>query len=301
MDRIMNKYRMFFVLLLLPVMALAAGDTGMAALKIGVSARASAMGESFSAVADDASGLFWNPAGTAWAVKRQAGFTYNQWIQDISHQTAGMVIPTSHGSFGLGLMLNSMDGFERRTIASDEPLGTFSTQDLALVMNYSRKVGERMSLGANVRYLYEKIYIETSSGYAVDLGARYRLMEGLYAGAAVQNLGSMSEMAVESLKLPRTIRAGAAWYVPVGSNPQNLLLSLDYVDYQGDGGHVHTGVEYSPVSAVSLRAGYQTGYEERSLSAGFGLKFSVFMLDYAYVPFSNDLGNSQRFSVSVDF
>ena len=42
-----------------------AGITTAQFLKIGVGARASAMGEAFTAVANDASALYWNPAGLA--------------------------------------------------------------------------------------------------------------------------------------------------------------------------------------------------------------------------------------------
>jgi hypothetical protein len=41
----------------------AAGTTGLNFLKIGVGAKAVGMGEAFRAVADDASALYWNPAG----------------------------------------------------------------------------------------------------------------------------------------------------------------------------------------------------------------------------------------------
>ncbi|RPH97664.1 MAG: PorV/PorQ family protein, partial [Calditrichaeota bacterium] len=151
----------------------AGGETGLAVLKIGAGARASAMGEAFVALSDDASGVFWNPSGSVWINKRQAHFTYNSWIQGIHHNVAALTFPTSIGSFGIGLLLNTVDGFERRTIASEEPLGTFSAHDFSLLLNYSRQLNSSLSVGLNLKYINEKIYLDNANGYMIDLGVRY--------------------------------------------------------------------------------------------------------------------------------
>ncbi len=297
----MKRIVLLFVILL-PAVMFAAGETGLAALKIGISARASGMGEAFTATADDASGLFWNPAGTAWVTKRQASFTYNQWLQDISHNSAGIVFPSSKGVIGLGIMLNSVDDFERRIIASEEPLGTFSIQDVSFSLSYAKMMGSKLSLGVRTAFLYEKIYTESSSGFAFDLGARYSLIsDKLFAAAALQNLGSMSEMVIESVELPKVLRAGLAYHFPMFPGSQALIAALDYVQYLEGDSHIHAGLEYNPVSVITLRTGFQTGYEEKSISAGFGLDFGFIVIDYAYVPYENDLGNAQRFSLAARF
>src|SRR5688572_11594007 len=51
-----------------------AGTTGADVLKIGVGARAMAMGEAYAAQADDVSSLYWNPGGLALMQERQASF-----------------------------------------------------------------------------------------------------------------------------------------------------------------------------------------------------------------------------------
>jgi len=297
-----KKYFFILLLIIIPVTGFAGGETGLSILKIGVSARAAAMGEAFVASADDASGIFWNPAGPAWINHRQAHFTHNKWIQDISNDVAGVIFPTSHGTFGIGLMLNNVNDIERRITATEEPVGTFSSHDFSMSFNYARMFGENLSVGAKIKYLNEKIYVETASGYAVDFGVRYRLLKsGLFVAAAIQNIGSMSEMVQESITLPRTLRIGTAYVVPGHFMGDKLLFAADYVKIFEDGDHVNFGLEYYPYKKIVARAGYQTGYEERSFAAGFGLNFGFINIDYAYVPFDNDLGNSQRFSMTAFF
>ena len=65
--------------------------------------------------------------------------------------------------------------------------------------------------------------------------------------------------------------------------------------------HAHFGFEYEVLNAMALRVGYVTGYDERGIQGGFGLSFNRYLLDYAYTPFSSDLGNSHRISVGINF
>ncbi|MBN2411836.1 PorV/PorQ family protein [candidate division KSB1 bacterium] len=297
-----KKFIFIWMLMILPVSVFAGGETGLAILKIGVSARAASMGEAFVASADDASGIFWNPAGPAWIKQRQAHFTHNKWIQGISNNAAGVVFPTTIGTLGIGLMLNNVNDFERRITATEEPLGTFSSHDFSMSLNYARKIGENLSVGAKVKYLNEKIYVESASGYAFDFGVRYRLLRsGLFVAAAIQNIGSMSEMVQESIVLPKIMRFGTAYTIPDFFMGDKLLFAADYVKILENSDHVNLGIEYYPYQKIAVRAGYQTGYDERSVAAGFGLNFGFLNIDYAYIPFDNDLGNSQRFSMTAFF
>ncbi|HPG38576.1 MAG TPA: PorV/PorQ family protein [bacterium] len=298
------KSRLIITLLVMALAAplFAAGENGMAVLKIGVSARAAAMGEAFTATADDASGVFWNPAGITWSQHRQAHFTHNEWIQGITHDAASLIIPHNNWAIGLDLMLNNVSDFERRIIASEEPFGTFSSHDFSMALTFSHMIGKDISVGGRVRYLSEKIYDESASGVAVDLGARYRVLPGrLFVAAAMQNLGKMSEMVQEEVKLPATLRLGAGYYLPGQIFGNNLLLAADYVKIFNEDDHINLGLEYTPVPVVALRGGYQTGYEERSLTAGFGVNIGFLSIDYAFIPFTNDLGTGHKFSLLADF
>ena len=274
----------------------------MAVLKIGVGARAAAMGEAFTGTSDDPSGMYWNPAGSAWIEKRQAHFSYNSWIQGMNHNVAAMTVPTKAGAFGIGLLLNNIDGFERRIYASEEPLGTFSSHDFSVSLNYSRRFGDRFSVGGNLKYINEKIYIEDANGYMIDLGARYNApVSGLWLAGAIQNLGFTTAMSSEEIRLPQILRIGAAYLMPFDLMQEKFLLALDYVQILEESGHLNMGVQYSPLPLLALRLGYQTGFDTKDLSAGFGVNTDWLNIDYAYVPFGRDLGDSHRFSLTTSF
>ena len=297
-----NLFILISISLIMISTAFAGGDTGLAFLKIGVGARATAMGEAYVGLSDDPSGIYWNPSGSAWTDKRQAHFSYNSWIQGMNHNVAAMTLPTKIGTFGIGLLLNNIDGFERRTFASEEPQGTFSSHDFSVILNYSQRIGDKLSIGGNFKYINEKIYIDDASGYMIDLGARYKApVSGLWLAAAVQNFGFSSAMAEEELRLPRTIRLGAAYRAPFAEMNNKLLFAVDWVQLLEEDGHINLGAEYNPVPMLALRLGYQTGYETKDISAGFGVNTNWVNIDYAYVPFGRDLGDSHRFSLTTCF
>lgn len=294
--------KIVFLLITSAFSAGAADNTGLAFLKIGVGARATALGGAYTALADDASGQFWNPAGSAWAKRRALHFTHNSWIQGINHEAASILFPAFKGTLGIGLVLNSVSNIERRTIASEEPLGTFSAHDFAMSLTYARMFGQKLSWGITGKFLNEKIYYENASGYAFDAGVRYLTgLPGLFVAGAIQNLGSINELANQSITLPRTMRIGLAYQTPLKILNSTLLLAADYVKLAKEEGNAFLGIEWQSMNVLSLRGGYQSGLDERDLSAGFGLSVGSFFIDYAYIPFSSNLGSSRRFSILAVF
>src|SRR5437764_9535450 len=77
-----------------------AGTSGGNVLNIPVGARAIAMGEAFTAQADDVSSLYWNPAGIAILNQSQASFMYNQFLKDQTYNNVSVVTPLENGGIG---------------------------------------------------------------------------------------------------------------------------------------------------------------------------------------------------------
>ena len=66
------------------------GLTGAAFLKVGVGARAVALGSAYTTVTGDVNQMFWNPAGNGdERGKAEVLLSHNQWIADLSHQAVG--------------------------------------------------------------------------------------------------------------------------------------------------------------------------------------------------------------------
>ncbi len=279
-----------------------AGATGLAFLKLGVGARANGMGEAFVAVANDAAATFWNPAGLSQLERSHFTFTHSEWIQDISSEFLALAFPAFGGVTGFSVYVNNVGGIERRVNPSEEPLGTIDANDVALGVSYGRSLGSSMQAGITVKYLYEKIYLESASGYAFDFGLNVQPFgSALNLAVAAQNLGSMNELLAESIDLPKTLRFGAAYSFPLAALDGAVVLAAEGVKVVENDLRGSFGAEVQLKKMLALRLGYQSGYEDRSLAGGFGLSFQRYHLDYGYTPVGSNLGDTHRFSFGLDW
>ena len=278
-----------------------AANTGLAFLKIGAGGRAAGMGEAYTAVTNDASAVYWNPAGLAQLEQGEFIFTHNKWFQDISHEFLAISFLVGNNAFGISFISNNIGGIERRVKPSAEPLGIIDARDIMLGFSFARSFKSNLKWGISIKYLYEKIYLESTYGMAADLGIIYQLpIQGLSVGAAVQNFGKMSKFKNETPKLPATLKSGIAYKLPFQPSG-NILIAADIVKIIDGTFHANFGFEYDLKNLLAFRGGYLTGYDERSIQGGMGLKFNRYRLDYAYAPFSSDIGNSHRISFGMKF
>ncbi|MFZ5517839.1 MAG: PorV/PorQ family protein [Candidatus Zhuqueibacterota bacterium] len=279
-----------------------AAGTGLAFLKLGAGSRAAAMGEAYTAIANDASGAYWNPAGLVTMEGTELSFTHNQWLHDITNEFVAVRFGAGKSAFGVSFISNNVAGIERRVSPSAEPLDVLEAHDIMFGLSYARAFHRNLDWGVTVKYLYEKIYIESSTGAAVDMGIVYRpRITGLRVGLALQNFGYVTELRDESLQLPQTIRAGFAYQLPMQLFNGSILAASDWLMVIDGNSHVNMGMEYAFVNYFALRLGYQTGWDDKGISAGFGVQVKRYRLDYAYVPFTSDLGNSHRITFGVKF
>lgn len=274
------------------------GSAGLPFLKLGVGARAIAMGDAYVAVGGDASCVYWNPAGCASVVGTDIVAMHSEWFQDIRYEYVGAVRTMCDHSFGIGVVGLYMDDLEKRDIYGDYE-GTFGVFDFSVTGTYARSLTEYLDVGASAKYLHEKIDDETASGFAVDLGAMYRVpaVNGLTAGMSVQNLGPQMSFVDEKFDLPALYRVGAAYEKPVEAAHGVLLLTGDAVlSHDGDP-KGHFGMEFDYSEMLSLRIGYRAGWDNQNISVGLGARVGDLRIDYAYVPFYSNLGDTHRVSL----
>lgn len=278
------------------------GNTGLAFLKFGIGGHASAMGEAFTAVVNDAYATVWNPASLTNLDKAQAVFTHTEWLQDVQNEFFAFAFPAFGGGVGFSLFTNSVDGIERRTTASEQPLGSVGANDVALGISYGKQFSGNIQAGVTVKYLYEKIFLASSSGFALDLGLNYQ-EEGspLRLAVVLQNIGSVNELDRETIDLPTTIRGGVRYAFALQDFESSLVVAVDGVKTIDTDFHTNFGAEFIFKQKIALRAGYQTGFDQKSFGGGLGLTFRRYQLDYGYTPFDSSFGDTHRFSFAVSF
>lgn len=280
------------------------GDrSGMHFLRIGVGGRAGAMGEAFSTAGRGAEALYWNPAGALFTNKREVILSHSEWIQDIRGEFVGFSWRSGGHAWGYHLYSHNISGIEYRTKPSVKPLGVFGAHDLSTGITFSKSIGKEGAVGITAKYLYEKIFVEESNGWAIDGGVLLPLpVQNLMFAVVARNWGSMNEMKDESITLPSSVRIGLG-YVPQLdiSKLGNFSFTADYESIKGARDLGMVGIEWRVFSQMQLRGGYQMGYSTRSVCGGIGFIMKQVWFDYGYAPFGENLGNTHRISLGLQW
>ena len=194
-----------------PASALGVGTTGAQFLKVGVGARPLAMGGAFSALADDANAINWNPGALGTIQKQNATLSYNSLFQDQNQGFMRYVRPMGEnkGTFGVGLNYLTVSKIEKRAGDTETADGTFSNQNFAMILSYGKSgLAEGLSLGGNLKYIREVLDAYKGNAVAIDFGALYNTrVENLALGGSLKTLGTN----IGSDPLPLTAKGGAAY------------------------------------------------------------------------------------------
>lgn len=273
-------------------------NTGLAFLKLGVGARALAMGDAYSSVSEDGTAVIYNPARLNSGNNHNVTLMYNSAMKDMKNNFIGAKLRYNKLGIGIGLLKTSVDEIEIRNIPG-APIDKFDAQNISLNVSLCYEFYKNLSVGITSKLLYEKIYIDEASGYAFDIGTNYT-KDNLSISFVLSNLGSVNALKETSTKLPTSIRFGGAYTFT--KNNLNFILALEGFKVL-DGGklHVNTGAEVCYRDLLFVRAGYQTAYENKGFTTGIGFKYKGIILDYAFIPYSNSFGTSNTISLGFNF
>jgi hypothetical protein len=272
-----------------PVLVLA--STGVAFLKIPVGPRAVALGEAAVSYIDDASALYYNPAGIAQVPSFDLLLSHNQWFLGMNHEyVAGVYGVEEIGKFGLAL--------DYWGSGSIQGINVFSAADWSLAAGYGRGFGD-FAFGFGFKFIHQQMESLSSSAWAFDVGATYKTpLEGLRVGGSVTNVGPMTELYQDIYGLPVQARLG--WRYDQSITGIKLGITQDFIISETEKPGIAAGLECRPVSALAFRVGYRTGSDYDGFSglrAGLGLSLQGIGVDYAFAPYGK-LGMTHRISLS---
>jgi hypothetical protein len=313
------------------------GTNAASFLEIGVGARALAMGGAYTAIANDASALYWNPAGIVWLANPQIHVTHNNWFLDSKHDYISAVVPLPSLNSAVGLSFNTL-GFDEqpvRTVENPEGTGEFyDARDLALGLSFATALTDRFSFGLTAKYIEERIWHESGGAFAADFGIFYNTqVEGLKLGFSISNFGTTLQLTgrdldnvvdpdasvqnfdrvpvsykTQATPLPLLFRVGASYQKSLGSFG-SLVAAVDLNHPSNATESINLGLEYGFADMFFFRGGYQNLFEKNSvagLSLGGGFdwysqdqSYGV-RIDYAWSDWGI-LSNSQRISVDIIF
>ena len=306
-----------------------AGISAFQFLKIGAGARGAALGETFVAIANDASALYWNPAGLTQFSANEAIAAHTWYVVDLKHEFFAGAYHLSP-SDAVGFSVISLHTADMPVTTETQPFGTgnfFSYGDVALGLTFAKKMTDQFSFGVTLRYVEETLDVLKMRGVVADIGTYYwtGIGSSRFAvvvsnfGADVAPSGQATEFSGEqvssfqSFSPPTQFKIGFAME-PFQTENSHVTTSLELNHPNDNAENVHLGIEYQWEQWLWLRTGVKRTIGERlfgrddassnDVTFGLGVATPVASnrvnVDYAFANY-NALGGVHRVSLGFSF
>lgn len=245
-----------------------------------VGAKPIALGGAFTSLANNSNAVYYNPAGLSQMPFREVSIFYSPapfGLKELANGSVNFVEPTKFGAFGVSAKTYGFELYKEITVTA----------------SYSNNYKKKIYYGANVNFYNLKIQnYGSASTFGVDIGGLAYLTDFLRWGFAAFNL-NRPKIGTQDDKLPQVYRTG------ISVQPRNELNFM--LDVEKDTRYttsVKAGIEYSLYDMIDLRAGI--GTEPTKFSAGVGLYYSIFEIDYGFYN-HQDLGLTHQGTITVNF
>ncbi len=283
----------FFCVMGYSQVSLAGDNHAFPMLRMGVGARALAMGGAYTAVASDATAGYWNPAALAQVEKLSIStMIAANMANDRKYNYAALAYKFSWGAVGFSWMNAGTSDIKYGT--SESKTGTFDANDHVFLFSYGTQM-EKLFVGGNFKVIANKIEEISHTGIGFDAAAKYNVNENADLALFVGDLGTK----VGRNNVPVVFRLGGCvkpmegFSLPVEiekiQNRTNLKLRI--------------GGEYSYAFAKDYAGSLRGGVNDGHFAIGAGLKImNQFVIDYAYVSeVTNVFDENHRISLSFNW
>jgi hypothetical protein len=291
----------------------AAGTTGSEFLLFDTSARGVGMGGAMTAVANDSSSLYWNPAGLSQVPRMSATFMHSQYVADITYDALSFARRvTDAGVFGAGVRY--LDGGSvTQTDSAGQNVGSFHPHSYVGELGWGQKVTDLsdrevdVSMGVVARTIHTNLGLASADGFGADLGVQSRFFTAATnydIGVVIQNVGSGEKFGDVRDNLPTRVRIGG-----MVSPIKPLTLSLEFIAPINSEPAGAAGVEYSNEISRGMKAAARGGLNTTTyhslgfasmMSLGFGLSMRDVSFDYAFAPMGVLGSATHRLSISYN-
>lgn len=312
MNRLFNLKFCILILLVLPGVLVAQyerpGSASGQFLKIGVSPKATALGNSYIAnTRVGAEAVYYNPAALPYIDNMSFTATHLEYFADVSHDFFAAARNFGRlGSFGLSLTSFRTDPMKVRTPLQPEGTGeTFALSNYQVGLSYARSLTDHVTFGGTLKYVRMMLYADfVQSAYATDISILYTTgFRGFSFGMKIANFGSSVSFVNEQYPLPLGFsfgmkmnalemdshRATARFSVLKPNDGQTLLRG---------------GLEWSFHDLLYARAGYHFNHDMATFAFGGGLNLDISQyqvgFDYAYADYQG-LGAVNQFGIDIGF
>lgn len=273
------------------------------ALDVSPSARAAGLGDCFAPISDDASALYFNPAGLALLERGDLSVSHLRYIGQTLYESAAYAMPFQRRG-GWGLHVGYIDyGSFPRPGNPGEDTGLYNARDLVAGAAIGLQVLKDLSAGLQTSWTSQTVDQSTRHGLWWDFGLLAQASNRLRFGLALKNMG----VAESGGSAPFVLQWGFAYRGwSVTEKKDGLLLCAGSTYSPRTGHRINSGIEFNHQERFFFRLGYSPNLSSPGLGAsqginvGAGVRVHQLQLDYTY-SLGDKLDEFHRVSVSYLF
>jgi hypothetical protein len=310
-------------------------------LEIPVGAKALALGGAYTAVADDGTAFYWNPAGVSLVDNKTLSGMYSSQYGPIGSPLAnfyfvGWTMPVSSVNLSVNWIRFAVSDIPRYENYTNQPSielrhkgvstapieDTFGDTEDAFIFSLAKNfkvdfnlgwsyfsIPVEIPVGINMKILRQNLDTYTASAIGFDGGAmlRFNLKDFFFSndwpaisiGATMKDVGRTRMTWSQTGRpqdIPQTLSYGFAIIQPLNWIDCKLTVAGDYDNrYEGEN-RLGVEVEYR------RQFNFRVGMNQRAFTAGAGVDFNFFHVDYAYLAdIEQQLGQVHRLGLSFNF
>lgn len=239
------------------------------------------------------------PAISTLENQRVLGLSHSAWLGYTDYTNLYYSNSNRRKHFGL-IMRNLNYGEIEKRDEQGNLIGVYTPLDLNLMANYSLRFGASTYFGINAGVLYEKISTASALGLCADLGLTILPpVQDAVISLSVRNLGVSGTMNEATIKLAPQAELDISKRFAFDFASVNLAASASKSVDEAFKGTFST--EFGFYDLLFLRAGYKLNYDAGDISAGIGLRYNRFGVDYGWAAYDNNLADVHSLGVSYYF
>lgn len=303
------------------------GGAGSQFLKVAPGARGNGLAGAYSAMTNDLSSIYWNPAGLAQVKSMNAEFSYTQWISDFSHNFVAISTPLGENFTLAAHLINFTSGdIELTTVEKGFQGFHYQVSDVAMGLSLAGYLTEQFSFGITGKYVANSVASLESNGLAFDVGTMYETgIQGIKIGFSMFNIGTDQKYSGQDLRTYKRLLDGqfaspldveylsSAYSIPLifragvcgdvyKEDVHHVTAAFDFTTLSDTPEQFAIGAEYTWNDLLSVRTGYKFGHDQDGFAGGVGFKYLSGGLnaqfDYSFSP-TADFGYVNRISLGV--
>lgn len=312
------------------------GTSAAPFLGIAIGPRGIALGGAFVAIANDATALYYNPGAISQPGFSQVMVSHTDWLVETNFDWVGVMLNLGDGN-AIGVSITQLDyGEELLTTELNQAGGDakWSASDLAVGLSYARNLTDKFSIGGTAKYIQQRIWNESASTMALDVGLRYVTdFNGLAIGMSISNFGGdmkldgkdlynnfdadptssgnnatiVSVLKTEEWPLPLLFRAGIS-IDAFKADDLRFTIAADALRPSDSAEILNLGGELSWREMFFLRSGLKSLFlpeREESFTVGGGAKYEISGANMVSFDFSHQefgkFGGIQSFAIGITF